>query len=46
MRGVLVLRADEWLELAFGRLDVTTAQASWLAQVGHGILIGQRAFRL
>ncbi len=31
-----------WLEFVFGCLDVMTTQASWLAQVGSGALIGQR----
>ncbi len=31
------------IELAFGRLGVITTQTSWLAQVGDGVLIGQRA---
>ncbi len=33
-------------EFAFGYLGVTTAHASWLAQVGCGILIGRDACRL
>ncbi len=31
------------LELAFGHLGVMTAQASYLVQMGRGVLIGQRA---
>ncbi len=30
------------MEFAFGRLGVITTQASLLAQVGDGVLIGQR----
>ncbi len=29
------------LETTFGRIGVTNAQVSWLAQVGRGALIGQ-----
>ncbi len=29
------------LETTFGRIGLTNAQASWLAQVGRGVLIGQ-----
>ncbi len=36
-------RAVVWIEFAFCRLGVTNAQASWLAQVGRGVLIGQSA---
>ncbi len=31
------------IEFAFGRLGVITTQASWLVQVGDGVLIGLRA---
>ncbi len=33
--------AAVYLEFAFGRLGVTKGQASWLAKVGRGVLIGQ-----
>ncbi len=33
-------------KFAFGYLGVTTAHASWLAQVGCGVLIGRDACRL
>ncbi len=42
---VQVCHVAVWLEFTFGRLGVTT-QASWFAQVGRGILIGQRPRRL
>ncbi len=42
---VWALRVDVWLEFALGRLGVMTTQASWLAQVGCGVLIGQSAFK-
>ncbi len=32
-----------WIEFAFGPLGVMTTQASWLVQMGRGVLIGQRA---
>ncbi len=35
-----------YIEFAFGRLGVMTNQASLLAQVGRGVLIGQSVFRL
>ncbi len=35
--------AAVWIEFAFGRLGVITTQASWLAQMGCGVLIDQRA---
>ncbi len=34
--------AAVWIQFAFGRLAVMTTQASWLAQMGGGVLIGQR----
>ncbi len=45
------IRVQAWytavcLECAFGRLGVMTTQASWLVQVGRGVLIGQRSCRL
>ncbi len=36
---VLAWRADVWIEFAFGRLGVTNAHASWLAQIGRSVLI-------
>ncbi len=42
------VRGDAWLcvlKFAFGHLGVTNAQASLLAQVGYGVLIGQSACR-
>ncbi len=35
-----------WIEFVFGRLGVMTTQASWLAQVGRGVLIGQRVLAI
>ncbi len=40
---VQACHAAVWIEIVFGRLGVMTTQASWLAQVGSGALIGQRA---
>ncbi len=42
------VRVQAWhaalrIEFAFGRLGVMTTQASWLAQAGRDVLIGQRA---
>ncbi len=34
------------IEFAFGRLGVMTTQASWLAQGGRGVLVGQRTWWL
>ncbi len=42
---VQVCRAAVCLEFALGRLSVRNAHASWLAQMGCGILIGQRENR-
>ncbi len=39
-------RTAVWIDFAFGRLGLTKAQSSWLAQVGCGVLIGQSACRL
>ncbi len=39
-------RAAAWIEFAFGRLGVTNGQASWLAHVGYGVLIGQARMSL
>ncbi len=39
-------RAAVWVEVAVGHLGVTDAQASFLAQVERGVLIGQSACRL
>ncbi len=46
MLSVQLWRSAVWIGFAFGRLGVTYAQASWLAQVGRGVLIGQSACRL
>ncbi len=35
-----------WLEFTIGHLGMKNAQASWLAQVGSGVLIGRSACRL
>ncbi len=40
----LALGADVCIESDFSCLGVMTTQASCLAQVGRGALIGQRAF--
>ncbi len=40
---VQACRAAVWIEFAFGRLGVMATQASWLAQVGRGVLVGQSA---
>ncbi len=40
------IRKNQLGMLARDNLGVTTAQASWLAQVGRGALIGQSACRL
>ncbi len=37
---VLAWRTAVYQKLHFCRLGVTNAQASWLAQVGRGVLIG------
>ncbi len=39
-------RAVAWIEFAFGHLGVTSGQASWLVQVGYGVLIGQTRMSL
>ncbi len=43
---VQACRAAVWIQLAFSHFSVMTTQASWLAQMGRGILICQRACRL
>ncbi len=41
--GAQLWHAAVWIEFLFGGLGVTNVQAYWLAQVGSGVLIGQRA---
>ncbi len=39
---VRVWPAAVWIEVTFGRLSVTSAQASWLAQAGRDGLIDHK----
>ncbi len=40
---VQACHAAVWIVFAFGREGVMTTHASWLAQVGRGVMTGQRA---